>query len=906
STAHTTTHIHCGVRSRGNMTGQIVPKRFGLKYSPKPAIALEYQKPDSGIAIVEVQIEQLSPKTFDVSGVVDALQKKHPCHLGPDMVSVNQLERLVSRLLSEGRAHLPGEYPITPEQMVVNEPQYQPSSTTPQKHGHPTQPLLLPKSEDYDSDNSGRLSTGPTPAPTPEVPRVTRDLSEDGGIATSYAPLSAQGGSSDGIGSEEGKHDGGIAAVKQQVTSGELGGGDKQISAGTVGNTAAAAAATGSSVEEAKTGRAREDEEKRDEDGLCPRYGDDDQSRVERELNRDNDEGGVDAQVVSRVGASKEEEETITGETDTKLLEPRGDPEEGDCVINDYADHEREGQHRVSEDNVEGRLSPHTSEDSHVATTAAATATSLEEKNDQKSLLVEPGPGPSGSGREQNEAEDEEEDIPEIEEELVDGIEIEDFEEGAGGSNRVDIRDGEESGNGLINRTKSNSEDNERADDTGDTADPAVAAVASVGDIETAPERTETGDASGDAVVSTDAKNVAEDFDDDGDSVDDTPPGQNTRSASNKLLFKRQTEASAGRTTMPGYSENDHLIVEERRHGDQTSSSEDDVVSASKTTEREPGEMGAAKPPGAPPPPSLPLPSASNEGGSLSSLSSPLASPRGFAPLSSLAGLPPPPMGGARQRLGLLGALPPVGGKGLPSLVLPGGLKASSAPGQERKDVERKAGEGGEGESATGGTTEVGGLSSRTSTPPSPSSSGKYQSVSAAAISSTTKEGSASSVGSLAHAPAGEGDDDRDGENDGSHRFSTAGGVKEQEETKDDEEAALRARLGLGDDVGGGGGGGGNNSTLSPPGSPKQHQGQEEEDAGRALLEGLGGKIGGGTATNETPTVPVGGRDVGGYFGGSDEEISEAEIDGEVSSVGDDISFEQESVESGGDDDYFS
>lgn len=30
------------------MGGQIVPKRFGLKYSPKPAIALEYQKPDSG------------------------------------------------------------------------------------------------------------------------------------------------------------------------------------------------------------------------------------------------------------------------------------------------------------------------------------------------------------------------------------------------------------------------------------------------------------------------------------------------------------------------------------------------------------------------------------------------------------------------------------------------------------------------------------------------------------------------------------------------------------------------------------------------------------------------------------------------------------------------------------------
>ncbi|CBJ31556.1 hypothetical protein Esi_0263_0039 [Ectocarpus siliculosus] len=677
------------------MSGQIVPKRFGLKYSPKPAIALEYQKPDAGIAIVEVQIEQLSPKTFDVSGVVDALQKKHPCHLGPDMVSVNQLERLVWRLLSEGRAHLPGEYPITPEQMVVNESQHQPSSTTPQKHGHPMQPLLLPKSEDYDSDNSGRLSTGPTPAPTPEVPRVTRDRSEDDGIITSFAPLSAQGDGFHGIRSEEGKHDCDVATAKQQQPSGEIGGGDKQVSAAMVRSTAAAAAAaaTGSSVEEAKTGRVREDEEKRDEDSLSPRCGHDEQRRVERELNKDNGERGVDVQVVSRVEASKEEEKKIAGETDTKLVEPREDPEEGDDVINDYADHERAGQHRVSEDNIEGRSSPHTNDDAHVATAAAA-STSLEDKTEQKSLLVELGP--VGSGSEQNEVEEKEEDIPEIEEELVDGIEIEEFEEGAGDSNRVYVRDGEESGNRLINRTKSNSEDNERADDTGDTADPAVAAVASVRDIETAPERIETGDASGDAVVSTNAKNVAEDFDDGDDSVDDTPPGQDTRSAINSL-FKRQTDASAGRTTTPGYSENEHLIVEERRHEDQNSSSEDDVVSASKTTEREPGEMGAAKPPGAPPPPSLPLPSASNERGSLSSLSSPLASPRGLAPLSSLAGLPPPPMGGARQRLGLLGALPPVGGRGLPSLALPGGLKARNAPGQEREDVETKPGEGGDG-----------------------------------------------------------------------------------------------------------------------------------------------------------------------------------------------------------------
>lgn len=34
--------------TRENMSEQIVPKRFGLKYSPKPAIALEYEKANSG------------------------------------------------------------------------------------------------------------------------------------------------------------------------------------------------------------------------------------------------------------------------------------------------------------------------------------------------------------------------------------------------------------------------------------------------------------------------------------------------------------------------------------------------------------------------------------------------------------------------------------------------------------------------------------------------------------------------------------------------------------------------------------------------------------------------------------------------------------------------------------------
>lgn len=45
----------------------------------------------TGFAILEVVIEQLSPGTYDVEGVVDALQKNHPSHLGPNTVSANQV-----------------------------------------------------------------------------------------------------------------------------------------------------------------------------------------------------------------------------------------------------------------------------------------------------------------------------------------------------------------------------------------------------------------------------------------------------------------------------------------------------------------------------------------------------------------------------------------------------------------------------------------------------------------------------------------------------------------------------------------------------------------------------------------------------------------------------------------------
>lgn len=59
--------------------------------STGPLIDGYFLLPSLGMAVLEVVIEQLTPRTCDVNGVVDALQKNHPSHLGPNMVSANQV-----------------------------------------------------------------------------------------------------------------------------------------------------------------------------------------------------------------------------------------------------------------------------------------------------------------------------------------------------------------------------------------------------------------------------------------------------------------------------------------------------------------------------------------------------------------------------------------------------------------------------------------------------------------------------------------------------------------------------------------------------------------------------------------------------------------------------------------------
>lgn len=44
-----------------------------------------------GTSLLEVPVDQLSPMTYDVEGVVAALQSVHPRFLGPDVVSMKQV-----------------------------------------------------------------------------------------------------------------------------------------------------------------------------------------------------------------------------------------------------------------------------------------------------------------------------------------------------------------------------------------------------------------------------------------------------------------------------------------------------------------------------------------------------------------------------------------------------------------------------------------------------------------------------------------------------------------------------------------------------------------------------------------------------------------------------------------------
>eukprot|EP00752_Nemacystus_decipiens_P007388 g6607.t1 len=856
------------------MSGQIVPKRFGLKYSPKPAIALEYQKPDSDLAILEVFIEQLSPGTYDVEGVVDALQKNHPCHLGPNLVSTDQLERLVARLLFEGRAHLPEEYP-TPTRMIVEGPQEQPSSfpssSSSLSHERSTKPSLLPKGEEL----SGSLSNGPTPAPTPEVQRATRDPSD--GSSTASEPRSPRDNGSEDAGAHHEKWGSAVntssAAVHQASSSS---GNDEEglrLPTAALENTAAAAAAAtllreqdvrgwdddeedNSRREEEEEGDAREREEERSEQVQGSARD------STREYSREEGDAPPPslAAISSEANVKREQHE---------ILEEQED--KGSHNDDQFADDEAEryGQHRETEGKTER---PATSPKSFSAAAAAAATT-------VNAFHEEPDRGKSsGESRHENENHDEErpgwreegederdeEEIPEIEEEeddhIPEDVESEEFYET--GSSHAGEKD-----------------DEGQADD---------------GDKE--PRR--TGDDSSKEAENTDSE---------------AEPLMPSRDA--VTVVEKETEASIGEGD---HKENDRACptVISGEEGDLETPTPPPVASPLQITptvasptapsDTTPPSQGSSQE-GHNSPPSLSSHS-SPSGGLAPALSSPEAG-TGFA-ASSLAGLPLPPMGGGRQRLGLLGSLPPVGGRGLPSLGLPLG----------KKTVDTN--EGGEKSGGADSEDDAKGATGMTSGSPSPLGSPRWSPTPPRV---TGKDSAtAPEVAQPSHAARGgqekEVDDvtaGKDAEGDGevlgelARLPATRGG--QAKDAYKEEEAALRTRLGFGQDEDDGDeeehgdaegdgdaegvllGDGGNN-VPSTPDSPKQHQGQEEEDAGRIPPPGPRGE--------EDEGVPSGGGAGGDYFGGDSE--------GDASSIGEDISFEQESVDGegggggSGSDDYFS
>ena len=72
----------------------------------------------TGLSTIKVRIAKLSPTTHDVQGVVDALQKQYPDHLGSDVVNILQVRRvvlIVLRTKSSGRLPTPDPERYTPD-----------------------------------------------------------------------------------------------------------------------------------------------------------------------------------------------------------------------------------------------------------------------------------------------------------------------------------------------------------------------------------------------------------------------------------------------------------------------------------------------------------------------------------------------------------------------------------------------------------------------------------------------------------------------------------------------------------------------------------------------------------------------------------------------------------------------
>lgn len=738
-----------------------------------------------------------------------------------------QLERLVARLLCEGRAHLPEEYP-TPTRMIVEGPQKQPSSfssSSSSSHEPPTKPSHLPKGEEQ---FSGSLSTGPTPAPTPEVQRTTRDPSDGSSRSSSSAtsePRSPLGKNnwSDDAGAENDNTATASCVADQDVCGWD----DDEVN---------------SRGEGGEEGDAREREEKGGE--RAPGSGARDSATTEDSRKEAKEPtSSVDASLESDV--KHEQHETLVEKKENEEFHDHG---QLDDEVGGY------GQHRKTESMIEAQPTS-----SKSFTTVEASATAADEGPDR-----EKSPGDSTLGEddtlgkeklepgEEGEEERNEEGVPEIEDE-DDGIpeDVESEELYETGSSHADAESkGEEhrqtDGGDNEPRSKGDGSSNEVGDTENDDANP----FTSSRDAGTAVEKTEA--------VS---------------------------------LEDHYTESErASPRSIPGGESNRESLKPPPVASPMLQTSRTAAVGTNPPSRQGSSQEGRNSPP----------------------LSSPLAPSRGSAPAPSspepgagigtspLAGLPLPPMGGGRQRLGLLGSLPPVGGRGLPSLALPLGKKTMNV----REEGGKSGGVGREGvgeseDDAKGapGVTDTLLVSGGSSPLMSPRWSPTRSPI-------ADKDSAASRVQEKVL-----GDDTADQDGDGGDvldelaRLSLTRG--EGEKDKEDEEATLRARLGFGEDEedepernNDGGSLGGRESSESPsPGSPKQHQGQEEENAGRVSApDPRGGD------EDEGGAPPTGGGAGGDYFGDTDE----------ASSVGEDISFEQESVDGAGgggesgSDDYFS
>lgn len=275
---------------------------------------------------------------------------------------------------------------------------------------------------------------------------------------------------------------------------------------------------------------------------------------------------------------------------------------------------------------------------------------------------------------------------------------------------------------------------------------------------------------------------------------------------------------------------------------------------------------------------------------SLRSSSPPSSPPAAGSSMSSLSGLPLPPLGGTRSRGGLLRALPLVTGRALPSLGVIGGSREEDTTLTAPRTSDRVS-------------TPTSGLTANYS-------EAEATSMSPALLPRQERLGA-----------VGEGSED---ERENVAKDDLIGFVSRTFEMKDE----VKMKLGLreGNKLTGDSTGNGRDSTIedkrtmsSPIGSPKQQQGQEEEEAGLREHVEIGVSTGGEVALDAV-AVTDGENDNG--DGDDDAKVlntDEAEdllhnVD-ETSSVEEDGSFEHISTDGvgsgrgvgdGGGDDYFS